>query len=71
MKFITQFEIINSKSCFPILRQKHKGKDNMFILKFNFQYLENIPSEKSHGSITSPYGWPSDGVLTINNVDMR
>jgi len=35
------------------------------------QYLENIPSEKSHGSITSPYGWPSDGVLTINNVDMR
>ncbi len=67
---MTQFETMNSISCFPI-RQKRKGKDNMFILKFHFQYLENIPSEKSHGSITSPYGWPSDGVLTINNVDMR
>jgi len=35
------------------------------------QYLENVPSEKSCGSITSPYGWPSDGVLSFKNVDMR
>jgi len=35
------------------------------------QYLENIPVEKCFGSITSPYGWPSDGVLSLRNVHMR
>jgi len=35
------------------------------------QYMENVPSEKLAGSITSPYGWPSDGVVSLKNVFMR
>jgi len=35
------------------------------------QYLENVPPEKMLGSITSPYGWPSEGVVCLKNVFMR
>jgi len=36
------------------------------------QYLDNIPPENQSGSITiTPYGWPSEGVVSLKNVVMR
>ena len=35
------------------------------------QYMEQIRGEQVQGSITSPYNWPSEGVITLKNVSMR
>ena len=35
------------------------------------QYIEQIRPEQTRGSITSPYDWPSEGVITLKNVSMR
>ena len=34
-----------------------------------FFFVKNLPL--AAGSITSPYGWPSDGVVSLKNVVMR
>ena len=35
------------------------------------QYIDQIRPEQQQGSITSPYNWPSEGVITIKKVVMR
>ena len=35
------------------------------------QYIEQISPEQTKGSVTSPYNWPSEGVITMKNVTMR
>merc|ERR1719192_2535362 len=35
------------------------------------QYIEQVRPEQSRGSITSPYNWPSEGVITMKQVSMR
>jgi len=35
------------------------------------QYIEQIKPEQIQGSITSPYDWPSEGIITLKNVNMR
>ena len=35
------------------------------------QYIEQIRAEQTRGSITSPYNWPSEGVISLKNVSMR
>merc|ERR1719192_1762444 len=35
------------------------------------QYIDQVRPEHSRGSITSPYNWPSEGVITMKQVSMR
>ena len=35
------------------------------------QYLEAIVSDQTKGTVTSPYNWPSEGVITMKSVTMR
>lgn len=35
------------------------------------QYIKEIPSETSHFLIDPPFGWPSQGVITFNNVVLK
>eukprot|EP00092_Neocalanus_flemingeri_P010518 GFUD01011332.1.p1 GENE.GFUD01011332.1~~GFUD01011332.1.p1 ORF type:complete len:1535 (+),score=298.00 GFUD01011332.1:327-4607(+) len=35
------------------------------------QYIEQIKPEQVKGSITSPYDWPSEGIITLKNVNLR
>ena len=35
------------------------------------QYMDNIVPEQTKGTVTSPYNWPSEGVITMKNVTMR
>ena len=35
------------------------------------QYIEQIKPEQIKGTITSPYDWPSEGIVTLKNVSLR
>jgi len=35
------------------------------------QYIKNIPIENNRGTATSPYNWPSEGVVSMRNVSLR
>lgn len=35
------------------------------------QYIDEIKPEQIKGSITSPYDWPSEGIITLKNVNLR
>ena len=35
------------------------------------QYLNLIKQENNKGTVTSPYNWPSEGVISMKSVAMR
>ena len=35
------------------------------------QYLRQVQQERTQGTVTSPYNWPSEGVITMKSVAMR
>jgi hypothetical protein len=48
-----------------------KKKKEMIAVERACQYIEEVESEQSQEVLFPPYAWPSQGVVTFNNVVLK